>query len=139
MSGSLKQGLMAEHLVIIDILRSGFYAYAASPTMAYDVVADVDGKLLRIQVKSTRGLKETAGRTPFYSFSNNSVADAADYDLVALIALDIGVVAYLPKSVGNREKITLPAVDAKAARRRKIDEYSFLFALKQGGFVEDQK
>ena len=50
----LAAGTAAEHLVCADLLLQGYVAYLTDQNAAYDIVADKDGHLIRVQVKATR-------------------------------------------------------------------------------------
>src|SRR4051812_43190528 len=50
---ALALGRAAEHLVVADLLLSGYQAFLTEQGMPYDVVIDHDGKLARVQVKAT--------------------------------------------------------------------------------------
>ena len=100
-------GKAAEHLVCADLLLSGHGASIASAGMAYDIVADIAARLLRIQVKASCKSKNvnTQGRTPRNAYAFNARRRGkfgtrqlanTDCDLLALVALDIRVIGYLP-------------------------------------------
>lgn len=104
---ALQVGRAAEHLVVADLLLAGYEACLSEAGMPYDVIADVHGRLLRVQVKATAAPRNvnSQGRKPRLSYSwsvrahgkgrRQRMTDAA-CDLVALVALDIRAVAYLP-------------------------------------------
>jgi len=117
---ALQIGRAAEHLVVADLLLAGHEACLTEAGMPYDVIADVHGRLLRIQVKATGKPKNvnSQGRTPRLSYAWNirtcgkggrrKMSDA-DCDLVALVALDIRAVAYLPiAKVGQTAYLDAP-------------------------------
>lgn len=58
----LEVGKAAEHLVVADLILSGYRAYLSDQGLPYDVVIDASGVLLRLQVKSTRGYKAVPQR-----------------------------------------------------------------------------
>ena len=104
---ALEIGKAAEHLVCTDLLLAGYRAFLADQGLPYDVIADVDGKLLRIQVKSVIKARNvnSQGRNKriCYSFcvrrrGKDGVKRLSDTDcdIVALVSLDIRTVAYLP-------------------------------------------
>lgn len=101
----LQIGKVGEYLVCADLILKGHVAYPSEQGLAYDVVADVDGKLIRIQVKTTRGpvQKEEDFSTFVYVFNVRRCGKGGrkrltekDTDLIALVALDSGIIGYLP-------------------------------------------
>jgi hypothetical protein len=108
---AIEIGAAGEHLVCADLLLQGYRAFQASQGAPYDVVVDLFGRLVRITVKSTtgpvrrpgrptsrgcyvfcigRGKRDKQGKTSRRSY------DAADVDVVALVALDTNQIAYIP-------------------------------------------
>ncbi len=61
----LEVGKAAEHLVVADLILSGYRAYLTDQGLPYDVVVDVGGRLYRVQVKATRGLRPVPQRAAF--------------------------------------------------------------------------
>ena len=104
----LAAGAAGEHLVCADLLLLGHRAFLADQNCPYDVAVDVAGRLIRIQVKATRGAKavpQRVGHFPAYQWhvrragkAGRRVYGADEFDLLALVALDIRRVAYLPPS-----------------------------------------
>lgn len=101
-------GLIAEHLVCVDLLSMGLIAFMTEQICAYDVVCDVGGKLLRIQVKSTRKCKEIPQRVGIHQSYMWHVRRAGkggkreygddEFDLYALVAIDTKQIAYIPSN-----------------------------------------
>lgn len=98
-------GRAAEHLVVADLLLGGYRAFLAEPTLPYDVVADIAGRLVRIQVKAAfrAGLApseiQASRKTARYMFNVRKHRTlerltAADADVVAFVALDERLVSY---------------------------------------------
>lgn len=105
----LAAGTAAEHLVCADLLLGGYRAFLADQNCPYDVAVDVGGRLVRIQVKSTRQQRAIPQRAskdiPAYMWhvrragkGGRRVYQADDFDLLALVALDVRKIAYLPPS-----------------------------------------
>lgn len=95
-------GTAGEHIVCADLIMSGHRAFITAAGLPYDVVADVDGRLLRVAVKSTTAPRPRSGRTltrPCYQFgilrSGKRRYTEADADVVALVGLDRRLVAYI--------------------------------------------
>lgn len=102
----LAAGMAAEHLVCADLILKGYKAFLTDQFCHYDVVAEVDKNLIRIQVKTTRMPKPVPQRKshiPAYLFhvrrfgkgGRHSYKDD-DFDMLALVALDIKKIAYVP-------------------------------------------
>jgi hypothetical protein len=104
-SRALEIGKAAEHLVCADLILSGYRAFLADQGIPYDVVCDIDGRLIRIQVKSTMKPKPVPDRSKSgnsYQFhlkhaghGAKRIISTTDFDIVALVAIDIRKIAYL--------------------------------------------
>lgn len=103
-SKELQIGKAGEHLVCCDLIKQGFSAFLADQGLSYDVVVDVNGRLYRIQVKTTSALVDLPKATRIYRFNIargrgailRFTPSVADY--FAFVALDILEVAYVPIS-----------------------------------------
>lgn len=106
-SRALDLGKAAEHLVCADLILQGYRCYLSDQGLPYDAVVDVDGRLVRLQVKAVcfpRNMN-AQGRAPRtgYTFyvarrgkSGRKRLSGEHCEIVALVALDIRIVAYLP-------------------------------------------
>ncbi len=102
----LEIGKAAEHLVVADLILSGYRAYLTEQGLPYDVVIDHAGTLYRVQVKATRRAKKMPARGAIgigYLFQVRRAGKGGrrqypdgEFDIIALVALDIRVIAYLP-------------------------------------------
>jgi len=103
----LQIGKAGEYLICADLILSGYVAYPSEQGLPYDVVLDIGGRLLKVQVKTTRKSKNIPQRKspiPAYIFhiGNNGKGncrkkyDSDHVDLFALVALDTKRIAYLP-------------------------------------------
>jgi hypothetical protein len=128
-------GRAGEHLVCADFLSRGHEAFIAEGRLPYDVVADIDGRMIRIQVKTTSGIKPCPQRknhTPVYMWnarkfgkgSRHSYSET-DADLVAYVALDRKQIAY---------RTTTRIAQSTVLR---IAEYRDQYQAKTGAFIED--
>ena len=138
-SAELELGKAAEHLVVADLILAGYRAYLTDQGLPYDVVVDLGGNLLRVQVKATSGLRsvpQRASYTPGYLFfvkragrKGRRAYSHREFDIIAFVALDIRVIAYMPMSDGLKQTInlrppkTIPALHA--TRKQNIDEFTF--------------
>jgi len=99
-------GKAGEYFVCVDLIMQGYTAFLSEQGLRYDVVADIDGRLFRIQVKTTKTFKAVPQRkayTPSYLFNvrkcgkggRDSYKDM-DIDIVAFVSLEEKLVGYLP-------------------------------------------
>lgn len=133
----LVSGIAAEHLVVADLLLSGRKAFLTEQHCAYDVVADVDGTLVRIQVKSTRGARKVPQRANhveayFWNVRRAGKRGARTYaddefDLLALVALDIRRIAYVPLH-GLRQSVVFSSPGSPGTGKN-FDDYTFTSAM----------
>lgn len=101
----LHAGRAGEYIAAADILASGYDCILADQGMPYDLIVDVDGRLLRVQVKTTRKPESATGRnvnSMLYRFwvgrcgkNGKSRYTENDIDLFALVALDTKEVGYI--------------------------------------------
>lgn len=139
----LAAGTAAEHLVCADLLLSGYRAFLADQNCPYDVAVEQGGRLIRIQVKATRGprrIPQRVNHRSAYLFQARRAGKAGrrryadgDFDVLALVALDIRRIAYIPFS-GLRDAILIrvPGVvyGGKNAIGRQFDELTFEGAVR---------
>lgn len=59
-------GVAGEHLVCFDLITRGFTCFMTEQGLPYDIVADINGKLVKVQVKTTRTHSETPQRKNHY-------------------------------------------------------------------------
>lgn len=101
----LDVGRAGEYLVCADLILSGHNAFLSDQGLPFDVVALIDGKVLRVQVKTTQDKKPIPQRknyTPAYLFhlrrcgkGGRRSYDINDFDIIALVALDTMRIAYV--------------------------------------------
>ena len=103
----IRAGKAGEYLVCADLLLKGYTAFVAEQVLAYDVIVDLGGRMIRIQVKTTRGPRATGGRdlTPAYFFNVRRMGKGGrkaytsdDADIFALVALDRRIIGYFAES-----------------------------------------
>lgn len=131
---TLAAGIAAEHLVTADLLLAGYRAFMTDQNCPYDVAVDI-GRLIRIQVKSTRmpRLPGPRCRTVGYSFNVGRGGDRAAYaegafELFALVALDIRLIAYLlPSMVRQVVFVRVPGSVTTAGKQ--FGDFSFSKAV----------
>ena len=106
MVSDLQAGKAGEYLVCADLILKGYIAFPSEQGLPYDVIAEVDNRLIRIQVKTTRtyrAIPQRAKYTPAYLFNARRCGkggrrryDFRDFDVMAFVALNEKAVWYLP-------------------------------------------
>lgn len=127
----LEVGKAAEHLVCADLILAGYRAFLSDQGLPYDIVVDVAGRMVRLQVKSTLKPKNAnaAGRSPnwvyhFHArrrgrFAKGARLSKEHCDIIAFVALDIRTVAYLPvDDVGQTVSLFPPGFEFKGKFKR---------------------
>lgn len=107
----LQIGKAGEYLVCADLILKGHVAFLSEQGLPFDVVLNIDGRLYKIQVKTTREAKHIPQRKsdiPAYIFhigingcgkkgkKRRSKYDSKQVDFFALVALDSKRIAYIP-------------------------------------------
>ena len=102
----LQAGEAGEHIVCTDLILSGIDAFQSAQGLPFDVMAMVGNSPVRVQVKTTRKERAVPQRkeyTPAYLFHTRRCGkggrrsyNESDFDILALVALDIRQVAYIP-------------------------------------------
>ena len=104
LSKELQIGKAGEHLVCFDLIMQGYNAFLADQGLPFDILIERQGKLLRVQVRST-SQKRTCGKSKnIYRFGTRKGKGTitrvrkAEVDYYAFVALDIKRIAYVPIS-----------------------------------------
>lgn len=108
--GIRQRGSVAEKYVEIDLINKGYFPY--SPVLdntECDLIADVNGRLVKLQIKSSQTLTDGAisfdisrpsAKLPHYSKD--------DFDVLVLYDSVENKIAYLPwKTLPHKRKVTL--------------------------------
>lgn len=107
----MQAGKVGVHLVCADLILKGYIAFPSEEALPYDIVAEIHGKLIKIQVKTTRIPVPIPQRcrkvenAPVYLFQimrmgkggKKKYSDSHN-DLFALVALDRNLIAYVSHS-----------------------------------------
>lgn len=133
---SLEQGKAAEHLVCFDLIMQGYNVYLSDQGLPYDAVLDCDGKLYRIQVKSTIGPTETikkgvVHRTDrrMYRFNTRRGKNGKkqitqeDCDIVAFVALDSKTIGYIATTSTPVPQCMEFPIGRSTASKKVLEEY----------------
>lgn len=118
-SKELNMSRAGEYLVLADLLLKGYQCFDSGQGANYDLIMEnLDGKLIKIQVKTTEKKKQwnesTNKKNGSYFFhtkrcGKNGIKQykEGDFDLYALVMLDIKQIAYLPFKGIHKNSITL--------------------------------
>jgi hypothetical protein len=91
----LPLGTAGEHLVCADLIMRGLWAGLSSAGLPYDVIADMDGRLFRVQVRATQTVLPRPGRPDSRKCYQFGLIGVSHSDIVAVVALDIRAIGYL--------------------------------------------
>jgi PD-(D/E)XK nuclease superfamily protein len=134
----LINGTAAEHLVCADLLLAGHKAFLAPQICSYDVIADISGKLYRIQVKSVKGVRSNSNHlrqcAPVYQWSvrkrNRAFYGIDEFDLIAFVALDTKRIAYGTRAgLGSAACFVIRSNDEKIGKRGQVGRIFSEFSL----------
>ena len=84
-SDDLELGKAAEHLVCADLIMQGYRAFLSDQGLPYDILVDVQGVFVRVQVKATRKPKNPCPATGSPRATSFSSAGPARADVVATL------------------------------------------------------
>lgn len=137
----LAAGTAAEHLVCADLLLQGYKAFLTNQICAYDVVVDVGGRLIRIQVKATRETRAIPQRVNHYPAYRWHVKRAGkkglraygndEFELLALVAIDARLIAYMPPG-DHKQTICIRPEDDRpqgVKKGKKFSDFTFSKAI----------
>jgi hypothetical protein len=101
----LQAGKAGEYLVCADLIIKGYVAFLSEQGLPFDIVMQCGDKLLKVQVKTTRALRNVMQRkTPIKSYmfnikrcgkGNKKRNNESTCELFALVALDTKQIGYL--------------------------------------------
>ena len=130
MGQELLLGAAGEHLVCADLLAAGYKAFRTDQSCPYDVAVEVAGRLIRLQVKTTRAARPYAQRGQRHvtgyvwglrrGKGANRCYGSHEMDVVALVALDTKQIAYLPIT-DLPQGFQIPVSGARQSKRRFSD------------------
>ncbi len=123
-SNTLQIGKAAEHLVCCDLILQGYSAFLADQGLPYDILVDVNGLILRCQVKSTlaearRWNDNNAHAYRFQMKRPNHCArrtvPVSSLDLLAFVALNVRRIAYFTaEELRGKEDNLITILDLKS-------------------------
>lgn len=141
----LQIGKAGEYLVCADLILKGYIAFPSEQGLPFDVVLNKDGRLLKVQVKTTRGSKYTPQRKtsiPAYIFhiGNNGKMnrrkkyDSNQVDMFALVALDTKRISYIPYfNVQTTMNFRVPELRGKYHDEQGVINKNLVIDLKSKG------
>ena len=144
-SAEMEVGRAGEHLVMADLLLDGWVAYPTSQGVPYDIVVDLGGQMIRVQVKSTKMPKtpQSMNRgTPLYVFHTRRAGKKGrrrystdDFDVLALVALDRRLIAYYALADTRNDSIAIRVPGMRygdgGIKCRYFEDAKFEFALQR--------
>lgn len=138
----LQAGKAGEYLVCADLILKGYIAFPSEQGLPFDVVLSANGKLYKMQVKTTRkpqAVPQRAKRTDKYIFHIRRCGKGGrrsyvegEVDIFAIVALDTKTIGYLPTKDVKQTMFFLPE-NGKNIRQcgcKKISEYGLDKCLK---------
>lgn len=146
----LQIGKAGEYLVCADLILNGFIAFPSEQGLPFDIVLEKEGRLFKVQVKSTRGPKEIPQRktsVPAYIFhiGNNGKQnrrkryDAGQVDIFALVALDTKRIAYIPYfNIQTTMNFRVPEQRGSYRDEQGQQKKDLILALKAQGLSGDE-
>lgn len=139
----LQAGKAGEYLVCADLILQGHIAFLSEQGLSFDVIADCDGRLLRIQVKTTRETVDVRaeGHLPFYLFNirrmgkgGRKVYSAGDVDIFALVTLDTREIGYIPaRNVKQTMAFRMSQYEGKYAGERIRNNVGAIRMMREDG------
>ena len=128
----VQYGKAGEYLVCHDLIMRGYNAIIVDQGLPFDIIVEKDGKIKKIQVKSSSCVKN---KTNQYTFciregkERNRIKNV-EFDYLALAALDRKIIAYIPayNAISN-DNIVVGSISFKT----KEMEYSNT----KGNYIED--
>lgn len=104
-SKELQIGKAGEYLVCADLILKGFVAFPSEQGLPYDVLLDTGEKIVKIQVKTTRGpriIPQRATESKAYIFNVKKCGKGNvkryvqnEIDIFALVCLDTKMIGYI--------------------------------------------
>ena len=87
MNSDLMIGVAGEHLVCFDLITRGFTCFMTEQGLPYDVIADINGKLVKVQVpfspQYVPGCFRVGSRLPLHKAINKGkAANAAGHQFI---------------------------------------------------------
>ena len=142
----LQAGKAGEYMVCADLIINGYVAFPSEQGLHYDVVLDFSGRLIRIQVKTTRGPRKLTQRVAElngYIFHIQRMGkggiktyDINEIDLFALVALDTRTIGYIP-SLKAKRTMVFRCEDSRGLHQNEVsqDQRNMILQLRDSGLT----
>jgi DNA-binding XRE family transcriptional regulator len=148
-SNELQIGKAGEYLVCADLILMGFIAFLSEQGLPYDVLLDTGEKLLRVQVKTTTGVRVVPQRkseSKMYIFNikrhgknNVNRYTPHEVDLFALVCLETRKVGYLlPNDMPETINIRADELKGTYYDEKGMQDYRTVVELKDKGLTQTQ-
>ena len=140
----MQAGKAGEYLVCADLILHGYVAFPSEQGLSYDVVTDVNGRLVRIQVKATRqpvDVPQRVSRVPGYLFHVRRMGkggrrhyEQGDVDMFALVALDTRTIGYVSVARARTTMLfRVPALQGKYRGESQFERKAEILRLRGEG------
>ena len=141
LSQQLQIGKAGEYLTCADLIMKGYVAFPSEQGLPYDVLLDVDGRLLRVQVKTCekpRVVPQRVSASTAYIFNikrhgkNNEARYQSDeVDIFALVCLDTKEIGYLlPNDMPDTINLRVDALRGSYYDEKGIGDFEKVSQLK---------
>ena len=145
-SNDLLIGIAGEHLACFDLISKGYTTFMTDQGMPYDLIIEVDGRLLKVQVKTTRTHKAIPQRKnhhPAYMYhvrrcgkGGRGKYSAKDVDLFALVCVETKQVGYIKHcKMPMTMSVRVDSFKGKYLNEVQEKRVESVFKLKSEGFA----
>jgi len=141
----LQCGKAGEYLVCADLILKGYVAFPSEQGLPFDVVVDVNGKLAKVQVKTTRTYKPLphSKKTHLTGYLFNvarmgkggmGTYSIGDVDIFALVALDTRTIGYIAlQDIKSSMQFRVEAFRGEYLGEKLIERNERIKELRNGG------
>lgn len=101
LSKELEIGRAGEYFAVFSLISQGYCAYLTDQGLLYDIAVDMEGRVLRGQVKSTLGLGDYGKSKSVYRFGTrrakkgSRLASISDCDFYAFVSVNDKKIAFV--------------------------------------------
>jgi hypothetical protein len=108
-------GYRGEHLAANDLLKKGHLVCLSGAGFPFDLIAIINDKVYRIQVKATSQRKGSRNHELFFRIGKKNTG----FDICAFVDVDTGIVGYLPVHLCRLNRNTFQKPGTPYHKRRK--------------------
>lgn len=149
MVNDMQAGVAGEHLVCADLILQGYPAFPTGQGLPFDIAVDVDGRLIRVQVKTTRqptNIPQRVTHIPGYIFNVRRMGkggrkryEERDVDVFALVALDSRSIGYVTVPQTKTTMIfRVPALAGHYLGETMVERNAEIVRLREEGLTYNQ-